>query len=489
MEMEKITLEELNEILGLTIKKDEINKLLVFLCLLSAYTEDSQFNISFNAPSSTGKTYIPLEIATLFPEEDVKKLAYCSPASFFHDVGEYVKEKEGYIVNLERKILIFVDQPHTLLLQHLRPLLSHDQKEIQIKITDKGEKYGLRTKNIFIKGFPAVIFCTGNLKIDEQEATRFLLLSPETNQEKIREAINQKIRKETDIKAYQSWLENDSKRQLLKERIKCIKNEHISEIKIASPEKIKETFFQKNKILKPRHMRDISRLISIAKILALLNLWDRERDGSTIIANDEDIQQAFQIWDTISESQELNLPPYVYNIFCEVILPSYRETQEGITRQEILKKYLEVYGRPLADWQLRQQIIPMLEASGLITQQPDPNDKRKILIFPMIDTLPHHPTHYLSETGNSDIEIVERDSEGNPTLIRCEVYGEKELFKKGKCLKCGKENTWVMKSAGNNICYECHKEIEARETQESNKNSIKKPGGKDEQKLNSSKGN
>ena len=33
-----------------------VNKLATFLCLLSTYTENCQFNISFNAPSSTGKS-------------------------------------------------------------------------------------------------------------------------------------------------------------------------------------------------------------------------------------------------------------------------------------------------------------------------------------------------------------------------------------------------------------------------------------------------
>ena len=45
--------EELVEILGLTIKKDVVNKVTTFLCQLSAYTESAQFNISYNAPSST----------------------------------------------------------------------------------------------------------------------------------------------------------------------------------------------------------------------------------------------------------------------------------------------------------------------------------------------------------------------------------------------------------------------------------------------------
>jgi hypothetical protein len=390
-----ISSRELIEILGLTIKKDEQNKLVTFLCGLSAFTKESQFNISFNAPSSTGKSYIPTEIARLFPEEDVKEVGYCSPTAFFHDVGKYDKEKEGYTVDLSRKVLIFLDQPHTLLLQHLRPMLSHDKKEIRLKITDKSQKFGLKTKNIFLKGFPAVIFCTAGLKIDEQETTRFLLLSPETDREKIRQAIQEKIKKEADNEAYLSWLEENPKRKSLKARIEAIKRENIQEIKIGSPEKIEERFFAKSKVLKPRHQRDIGRIISLIKAFALLNLWHRERKGSTIVANEEDIEEAFKIWDAISESQEYNLPPYIYNLYLDVILTAWNEknqerTQEfeeitgqlGLTRREVMQEHLQVYGRVLADHTLRQQIIPMLENAGLIVQEPDPNDKRRMLIYP-----------------------------------------------------------------------------------------------------------
>jgi len=387
--------EELIEILGLTIKKDEQNKLATFLCALSAFTKDSQFNISFNAPSSTGKSYIPTEIARLFPEGDVIEVGYCSPTAFFHDVGKYDKEKEGYIVDLSSKVLIFLDQPHTLLLQHLRPMLSHDKKEIRLKITDKSQKAGLKTKNIFLKGFPAVIFCTAGLKIDEQETTRFLLLSPETDSGKIRQAIKEKIRKEADNKAYVNWLEEDPQRRSFKERIKAIKRESIKEINIGYPEKIEERFFAETKKLKPRHQRDIGRIISLMKAFALLNLWHRERKGSTIVANEEDIEESFKIWDVISESQEYNLPPYIYNLYLDVILTAWNEKNQkrtqgfeeitgqlGLTRREVTQKHLQVYGRVLPDWLLRQQIIPMLENAGLITQEPDPNDKRRMLIYP-----------------------------------------------------------------------------------------------------------
>lgn len=404
--------QELLEILGLTIKKDEENKLITFLCQLSAYTESSQLNVSFNAPSSTGKSYIPTEIAQLFPQEDVIKVGYCSPTAFFHDVGEYSKERKGYIVDLSRKILIFLDQPHTLLLQHLRPLLSHDEKEIHLKITDKSQKAGLRTKNIFLRGFPAVTFCSAGLKIDEQETTRFLLLSPETNREKIRAAIYEKIRKETDAVAYYFALDGQPERKLLKDRIRAIKQEHIEDIKIGSPQKIEELFFSENRILKPRHSRDIGRIISLIKALALLNLWFRERDGSAIVANEDDIREAFKIWDAISESQEFNLPPYVYQLFKEVIEPAFLEknvsrnegfveatAQLGLSRREVTQKHLEVYGRVLPDWLLRQQIIPMLENAGLINQEADPSDRRKMLVYPTTSLTVSQPQGNNSESG------------------------------------------------------------------------------------------
>lgn len=401
-----LTSEELLETLGLTIKHDQENKLATFLCELSAYTEDSQFNVSYNAPSSTGKSYIPTEIARLFPEDDVMEIGYCTPTAFFHDVGEYNKEKNTYLVDLSHKILIFLDQPHTQLLERLRPLLSHDKKEIQIKITDKTQKMGLKTKNVLLRGFPAVIFCTAALKTDEQEMTRFLLLSPEVSQEKIREGVSAIIRREADAGAFARWLEEKPDRILLKERIRAIKLENILEIKLASQEKIEKRFLTDNKMLKPRHQRDIKRLISLVKSFALLNLWWRERDGSTIIANDEDIESAFKLWSIISVSQELNLPPYIYNLYQDVILAAWNEKNLGgmaaepldVSRPEIHKKHYEVYGRMLSTDLLCKQILPMLETAGLITQDQDPTNKRKILVHPVF------PTTKPVDQGNSGSE-------------------------------------------------------------------------------------
>ena len=94
-------------------------------------------------------------------------------------------------------------------------------------------------------------------------------------------------------------------------------------------------------------------------------------------------------------SQELNLPPYIYNLYKEVILPAWEAKNDnrseafeeitgklGLSRQEVLEKHFAVYGRMLDSHQLRQQILPMLDTAGLIVQEQDPSDKRKMMIFP-----------------------------------------------------------------------------------------------------------
>jgi len=389
---EPLNSERLANILDLTIKHDRTNKLVTFLCALSAFTEGDQFNVSYNAPSSTGKSYIPIEIAKLFPEGDVMQMGYCSPTAFFHDVGEPDKEKKGrIIVDLSRKILIFLDQPHSELLTRLRPLLSHDAKTINVKITDKSQKQGLRTKDVLLKGYPSVIFSTAGLRVDEQEATRFFLLSPEVHQDKIRQSVGAAIDRESGGAKYLSRVERDKDRMLLKERLKAVGDAHITDIRIAPKlrTEIHRIFLDDNKVLRPRTQRDIKRFISLMKAYALLNFWWRDQDGSTITVHADDFAEAHALWEELSVSQELNLPPYVYSIYRDVILPAWRDKQKayggrlvGLTRAEVLSEHFHVYGRMLDATQLRKQILPMLETTGLVIEERDPHNRNRKFIFP-----------------------------------------------------------------------------------------------------------
>ena len=429
----ELEIEDLVDALGVTIKHDDMNKVITFLTMLTAFTYDDQLNLSFRAESSTGKSYIPLQVSALFPEDKVIKIAYSSPTAFFHDRGRIDEETKEIEIDLERKILIFLDQPHDQLLERLRPLLSHDQKLLYYKITDKREKAGLRTKNVKIVGFPAVIFCTGRLKMDEQESTRMIVLSPEVSQEKFREAVYLRILKEADEEKFKEYVESNPKRKALRERVRKIAQLNVKKIVVPEAEKIAEKFISTRKVLKPRHSRDAGRIMALIKVLALLNYnhrkMEKEGDGVVIYASEKDVENAFKLWDEISEPQEYNLSPFLLQVLRQVIEPITREkllsNSEvlGATKLEICRRFLEVFGRPLNRVVLERDILPALEASGLISVEPHPQDKRKVIVVPttikeLNDTVTppsnvtflqdHQDLRYVTQQGGVNIDLDDR---------------------------------------------------------------------------------
>ncbi len=180
-----------------------------------------------------------------------KNLLFLSKSIFSHP--KYIPWKlQKQVIDWSRKILIFIDMPHNLVIERLRPMLSHDVKELLLKITDKGSSDKLKTKEIILKGFPSVIFCTSGLTIDKQELTRFFLLSPETNPTKIFEAIDVKVLRESNTLDFPHNLDKKPDRKMLIQRIRLIKEAHINNIIVREEDtkQIKERF--KAGIIKPQ---------------------------------------------------------------------------------------------------------------------------------------------------------------------------------------------------------------------------------------------
>ena len=101
------------------------------------------------------------------------RLLLLVPLHFIKDSAnsKWDAERKAIIMNLEHKIIPFMDMPHYQLLEKLRPLLSHDRKELVNKITDKSAKHGIKTKTVILRGFPSVFFCSASADPDEQEKT------------------------------------------------------------------------------------------------------------------------------------------------------------------------------------------------------------------------------------------------------------------------------------------------------------------------------
>lgn len=388
-----VTFKEIGAILSTSIKKDYSPKLITFCAMLLVQTREDQLNIGFQSESSAGKSYIPVELASYFPKDEVSIIASASPTAFFHDSGKWDKDRQVLVVDIEGKILIFLDQPHFQLLEKLRPLLSHDMKELQYKITDKNQKHGLRTKNVIIKGYPSVVFCSTKMDPDEQEKTRMILLSPSIDQDKLKESIMLMSLRKGNPDEYSRLIRQDPGRTWLINRIRAIRQWGVKEVIIPNHEKdVCERFLKGHRYLVPRHQRDFPRIFSLIKAHALLNCFHRDelKNGQAdqphaILATQKDIDAGFELYQEVELSNELGLSPYIFRIFSEVFAPLLKP-ESGITREEILKQYYAVFHKTLSPETLKKEIIPQLDTVGLITQEPDPGDKRRLLIYPTIST-------------------------------------------------------------------------------------------------------
>lgn len=378
----EMTLDDVAKVLSLTITDDDVNKKIVFLAMLSAYTDSSQLNVSLNASSSTGKTYLATEISELFPDEDKVERSGASPTSFFYGGGVFDKERQAKIVSLSRKILLFYEQPNFALLEKLRALLSHDKKEITHALTNrKGNRN--QTDIIILEGFPATIFCSASLRFDEQEATRAILLSPESTAAKLKRSLEMVLERWTNVEKFKAWLDSQPERIAIKERIVAIREERVDEVRISDTDKaaIKKRFLEMVPVLKPRNQRDLMHLLQTIKVIALLNIWFRRQSDGTILANHNDIDQAFKLWTRFFRSQNLGLSPIVLDIYDKYIVPAYiakfdkanskdkeaiTNREIGLTPQELSAYHLQEEETMLNADQLRKQILPQLEGAGII---------------------------------------------------------------------------------------------------------------------------
>jgi len=418
---------EICEIFSTVIKRDVPTTAITVLSLVLTYTDRNQVVICYKADSSTGKSYIPIEVVLLFPDQaaDVLKLAGASPTSFIHEAnaepiyeetvdekGKPVKHLKHLVVNLERKILIFKDQPDYRLLAKLRSFLSKDEREAVFKITDKTKSGKNRTKTVVLRGYATVLYCSAKLTGEDQENTRTFILSPEMSQVKLREAIDLIAEKETDHDVFRENILKDPRRQWLAERLKCIKAARIREITLTpeDSEYLKQEFLKRNPYLVPRYTRDFPRLIALAKGHALLNWAQRRTEKADVIqAKRRDLEVALELYEHIAQANELGIPPQLLEWYGKVMVPIWQSQSEVADRRAILRKHLEVYHQPLNRHRLEVEFIPSLESANLVAPEQDPDDRRRVLYVPLREGPNYVPG--VSDTPPLAIETME-ESEG-----------------------------------------------------------------------------
>ncbi|MCD6348667.1 MAG: bifunctional DNA primase/polymerase, partial [Candidatus Korarchaeota archaeon] len=217
------------EVLSRLIKDDLRSLIYSYAAMLSAQLPNPT-NLSSIAKSSDGKTYPIVTTAEIFPKDAIEKLTGATEKSFIYDHGvlvdengkelepvlralkqelEFAQDKEekqeirrrikeisrrAYrLVDLDGKILIFLEKPDDALLARLRPLLSRDAYETKYRYVKKNRRGDLETETIILRGWPVVIFCKTEEEqfpewLEQQIQSRFLVISPMVSKEKYKKA-------------------------------------------------------------------------------------------------------------------------------------------------------------------------------------------------------------------------------------------------------------------------------------------------------------
>jgi len=360
---------KVTEALNTTILFDSPTKELTFLAMCSAFGDDP-LNVIMRADAATGKSWIALECAKFFPRvpQYVERIDYSSPMALIHEFGTYNKEDHTHYIDWNRKILLFKDQPHTLVLDRLKTVMSHDERTANIRITEKTKGGRNITKHAVIEGIPAIIFCTAQSRFDEQLTSRCILLSPSTDSEKLKAIRRMQAEEFENPVEYQTKLLTDPTRKWLEERLQlCIK--HATGIRISIPDAqyLTEQF---NDLagFSPRGTRDYRKVVSTVKTLTWLNFDDREKKSvgvsETLLADQSDVDHALGLWEPILKPNLRGISPSTYEFYQYVVMNAWQNA-ESIDYRAIRQSYYTYYGRPVGRYKC-EKLGEELQDAGLI---------------------------------------------------------------------------------------------------------------------------
>ncbi len=394
-----------------TVKRDEHVKLAVFLTALSAYT-DEPLNLFLKGESGSGKSYnVTQVVKRYFPPEDVWLLGGMSPKNLIHlggiemagdgrrvdeiprpkkpgkkateeEIQEYEAQMREYrelmknsyvLIDISSKILVFLEAPEQESYRNLYPILSHDSREISYQFVDKTGKGQLKSKKVVIRGWPACIFCTPDVKYVEELATRSLSVTPEQSSEKI--ALAQEVATQ---KAAFPWLDNESDdtkfiRQIIS-HIKAI----ASEYKVLIPFCNLSEIFPKYAV---RHMRDFNHFIGIIKVITLLYFPRRAKvqiNGQKyVLSSAEDVVRAARLFKRIYETTQTGTEETVLSFYWNLVVKRDEWHAETLM-EEYNKTNRKVSKKTITRW------LHRLEDIGYVSSEPDPSDRRRLIFKPMI---------------------------------------------------------------------------------------------------------
>jgi hypothetical protein len=409
-------------------------------------------NLAVLAPTSEGKTYPVLESVKYLPKSDVWKLGSMTPKVIIRQNGTLVdkdneplkpkikelqrqirstkkdeEEKEELqeqldqlyqeakvLIDLSDKVLVFLEPPHKETWDILKPILSHDDYEIEHPYVYDVPGMGFKVKKVVTRGWPACIFCSAKNESNwpswPEIQSRFLITSPNMVPQKYLDG-NRLIAQKLGLPSLlqQSLIISNSQVELAKKCVSYIlqqvrqlfiKNTTGSDSSNTNPIWIPYATIL-GEVLpaeKGADNRITTRILSFLTIITLARSHLRHKleygNENLVIANLEDFHEVLHITQSLS-----GIPPYKQKIFKEVFLEKYKskvfpdksldgskvEKRIGVTTRELCDYFKEKTHKTITTNNMKQNLISEFVNNGLVDEEDSNIDRRQKIYFPLID--------------------------------------------------------------------------------------------------------
>jgi hypothetical protein len=324
-------------------------------------------------------------------------------------------DNSRYIIDLHGKILIFLESPHPDVWNILKPILSHDNWEIEHPHVDTD----LKTKNVVTRGWPVCFFCTAKdesrWEIWPEIQSRFIIVSPNMSKEKY-EAANVLTLQKLGLPSYVQEQVIVSKQEietvrkcilLLKDRIRELVRvpvnggqfEPLNPVLIPYQEYLGRSL-PNDKGVEMRAAKYVGSLLQVITI-ASSPFQLHHRDGKEAIARPEDLVQTLHIIQDLLTTEYLGIPTQKRNFLEEIFIPCYDEKRKpdesadgsksesiiALTTKELADYYKRIMGRGIDPNNLQKRFLDELVACDLIGKMESEIDKRRQIYLPLIDRL------------------------------------------------------------------------------------------------------
>lgn len=358
------------------------------------------------------------------------------------------------LIDLQHKILIFLDTPRMSLISALMPLLSHDSYESEYKYVDTSGP--IKTYKNLLRGWPSFIFAQA-IDYSKHERwpevqRRFIITNPTMDsKKKYEEAIHLIVQKHClpDF-MYQKLVVSDQEKQRAKEIIAFISKKILDACAHLRPGE-NNTFVPYSEMLdnvlskeQTSDMTAAKRFNAFLSLLPLVNIHKRpyillhidKQDGNGPIAHKvplatfDDLKYAMYIMQFSN-----GVRPYVLQWFYEVFhacykihdKPSYKnkivgkyeqrieESRIGVTVDELIAETKSKKGKAYTSKQLHEGFVYPLMNQGYIDSVGSEIDHRKNIYFPTLNIT------LTDENQSENIVFSTKSDERQNTYEDCKV--------------------------------------------------------------------